>query len=113
MLLTKGKFLGGVGKIVSSDDTRHRIYLLDSDMSKCRKKPYDYLKSTCFLLPETAKSASRVEDLQALLSPSELALFVNSKSNRSLPPSQDGDATSCNSAAPSKPQKNHGGQDRW
>ena len=113
MLLTKGKFFGCVGKIVSSDEMRHRIYILNSDMSKGRRKPYDYLKSTCLLLQKSAQSASSLEDLEVLLSPSELAHFQHLKRCRSAHPLQDADVKSRTTGAPSKQPKNQGEQSRW
>ena len=80
----KGKFAGYFGKILSSDEVRHKIYIVNSDKSvilngakvkKRQKRSHDYLKSTCWVLPEAPTAVSDLEELQHLLSPAKQENF--------------------------------------
>ena len=120
MLLTKGKFSGSFGKILSSDDLRHRIYLVNSDKSlilnrardkKREKRSCDYLKSSCLVLPD-AQTVSDLDELKELLPPAEQESFQYLRAYRALSQSQHGYMSSETVSAPSSLRREHGEQSR-
>ena len=72
---------------MSSDDLRHRILLVNNDMSAMYyakggdKKIGDYLKATCLLLPDPPASG-RLDDVGILLPPAEQTIFNNLRKTR-------------------------------
>lgn len=121
VLLTKGKFAGSFGKILSSDDLRHRIYLVNSDKSiilnrardkRREKRSCDYLKSSCLVLPD-AQTVSDLDELEKLLPPAEQESFKYLRTHKVLSQSQVGYVQSENVSAPSSLRREHGEQSRY